>query len=90
MHHFSFMARFNAWVNEKLYACVGELDEAKYRADSGLFFGSVHATLNHLLVVDRLWTGACKESTAASVPSIRSCMTICPPFLPAAARRTPT
>jgi len=57
MHHFSFMARFNAWVNEKLYACVAELDEAKYRADSGLFFGSIHATLNHLLVVDRLWTG---------------------------------
>ncbi|MGH6961191.1 MAG: DinB family protein [Dongiaceae bacterium] len=51
------MARFNAWVNEKLYACVAELDEAKYRGDSGLFFGSIHATLNHLLVVDRLWTG---------------------------------
>jgi len=51
------MARFNAWVNEKLYACVAELDEPRYRADSGLFFGSVHATLNHILVVDRLWTG---------------------------------
>jgi uncharacterized damage-inducible protein DinB len=57
MQHFSSMARFNAWVNEKLYGCVAQLEEAKYRADCRLFFGSIHATLNHLLVVDRLWTG---------------------------------
>ena len=57
MQHFSSMARFNAWVNEKLYGCAAQLDETKYRADCGLFFGSIHATLNHLLVVDRLWTG---------------------------------
>ncbi|HUL09359.1 MAG TPA: DinB family protein [Candidatus Acidoferrum sp.] len=57
MQHVSSMARFNAWVNERLYGCVAQLDETKYRADYGLFFGSIHATLNHLLVVDRLWTG---------------------------------
>lgn len=60
MHHFSAMARFSAWVNEKLYPCVAELDEASYRAQSGLFFGSIHATLNHILTVDRLWTGRIK------------------------------
>jgi uncharacterized damage-inducible protein DinB len=27
----------------------------KYRADRGAFFKSVHATLNHLLVTDRIW-----------------------------------
>jgi uncharacterized damage-inducible protein DinB len=51
------MARFSTWVNERLYDAVAKLDDARYRADSGLFFGSVHATLNHILVVDRLWTG---------------------------------
>jgi uncharacterized damage-inducible protein DinB len=60
MHHFSFMARFSAWVNDQLYPRVAELDEASYRAPSGLFFGSIHATLNHILVVDRLWTGRIK------------------------------
>jgi uncharacterized damage-inducible protein DinB len=60
MHHFSSMARFSAWVNEQLYPCVAELDEASYRAPSGLFFGSIHATLNHILVIDRLWTGRIK------------------------------
>jgi uncharacterized damage-inducible protein DinB len=57
MDHFPLMARFNGWVNEHVYAAVAQLDDAKYRADCGLFFGSLHATLNHILVVDRLWTG---------------------------------
>jgi uncharacterized damage-inducible protein DinB len=60
MHHFSFMARFSAWVNDKLYPHVAALDEASYRAPAGLFFGSIHATLNHILIVDRLWTGRVK------------------------------
>ncbi len=54
--HFPLMARFNAWVNGRLYDCVDRLSGEDYRADRGAFFGSVHATLNHLLLVDRLWT----------------------------------
>ena len=57
MDHYALMAGFNAWVNERLYATVATLRDAAYRDDSGLFFGSIHQTLNHLLVVDRLWTG---------------------------------
>ncbi len=57
MRHFPLLARFSRWVNNHVYDCVGQLSPDKYRADCGLFFGSVHATLNHLLVVDRLWTG---------------------------------
>ncbi|MEX0807634.1 MAG: DinB family protein [Dongiaceae bacterium] len=56
MDHFAMMARFNRWVNARLYGSVAELSDAQYRKDIGLFFGSVHATLNHLLVVDLLWT----------------------------------
>ncbi len=57
MRHFSTMARFNKWVNEKIYHAVGELPKDIYLKDCGLFFKSVHATLNHLLVVDRVWIG---------------------------------
>ncbi len=57
MNQYRLMARFNAWANERLFATVAGLGEAAYRADSGLFFGSIHATLNHLLVVDRMWMG---------------------------------
>ena len=31
------------------------LSDADYRADRGAFFKSVHGTLNHLLVADRIW-----------------------------------
>jgi uncharacterized damage-inducible protein DinB len=57
MDHFPLMARFNAWANRRLYQAVASLPEAAYRAERGAFFGSVHRTLNHLLVVDRLWSG---------------------------------
>lgn len=50
------MARYNRWANERLYACVATLDDATLRKDAGAFFGSIHATLNHLLVADRVWT----------------------------------
>jgi uncharacterized damage-inducible protein DinB len=51
------MARFNRWVNAKIYDCVQQMPPQNYREDCGLFWGSVHHTLNHLLVIDRLWTG---------------------------------
>ncbi len=57
MNQYSLMARFNAWANERLYECAAQLSEEAYRADRKAFFGSVHRTLNHLLVVDRLWSG---------------------------------
>lgn len=56
MDHFRTMSRFNRWVNARLFDSVAKLSDEQYRKDIGLFFGSVHATLNHLLLVDRLWT----------------------------------
>jgi uncharacterized damage-inducible protein DinB len=53
--HFRTLARYNRWANARLYAAAGSLSEEEYRADRGVFFRSVHGTLNHLLVVDRLW-----------------------------------
>jgi len=50
------MARFNRWANARIYDSVAKLPEEQYRKDVGLFFGSIHATLNHLLLVDILWT----------------------------------
>lgn len=50
------MARYNQWANARLYGAVAELDDAALRNDAGAYFGSIHATLNHILVGDRLWT----------------------------------
>ncbi len=53
--HFSLLARYHRWAYGRLYERIDELGDADYFADRGLFFGSVHGSLNHLLLVDRLW-----------------------------------
>lgn len=53
--HFSKMAKYNAWANARLYAMARGLPDVDYRKDVGAFFGSLHGTLNHLLVTDRIW-----------------------------------
>lgn len=56
MHaHAAMMAGYNTWANRRLYAAAAAMPDADYRADGGAFFGSVHRTLNHLLVTDRIW-----------------------------------
>jgi uncharacterized damage-inducible protein DinB len=49
------LASYNSWVNRLLYDAVAALPDADYRADLGAFFGSLHGTLNHLLLGDRIW-----------------------------------
>ena len=49
------MAGYNRWANERLYEAARALPDADYRANRGAFFGSLHGTLNHLLVADRIW-----------------------------------
>ncbi len=50
------MALYNKWQNEKLYGLCAEIGDADRTRDCGMFFGSVHATLEHILMVDRvLW-----------------------------------
>lgn len=48
-------AGYNAWCNERLYDAVALVSDADYRADRGAFFKSLHGTLNHILVGDRIW-----------------------------------
>lgn len=49
------LAGYNAWANARLYDAAAALSDADYRADRGAVFKSVHGTLNHLLVTDRIW-----------------------------------
>ncbi|HUL88288.1 MAG TPA: DinB family protein [Pseudolabrys sp.] len=48
-------AGYNAWCNERLYDAAAQVADADYRANRGAFFRSLHGTLNHLLVGDRIW-----------------------------------
>jgi uncharacterized damage-inducible protein DinB len=53
--HYRMFGHYNAWANARLYDAAAKLSPERYRADRGAFFKSVHGTLNHLLVTDRVW-----------------------------------
>lgn len=54
--HLQTLARYHLWATRRVLAAVDALPEDTYRRDAGLFFGSIHRTLNHLLLTDReLW-----------------------------------
>jgi uncharacterized damage-inducible protein DinB len=53
--YFRTLARYNAWANRRLFDACLALPEDAYRRSRPAFFGSIHATLNHILVGDRLW-----------------------------------
>jgi uncharacterized damage-inducible protein DinB len=52
---YKMFAAYNAWCNERLYDAAATVSDADYRADRGAFFKSLHGTLNHLLLGDRIW-----------------------------------
>jgi uncharacterized damage-inducible protein DinB len=51
------LAEYNAWANERLYAACGELTPEERKRAVGASFASIHGTLNHLLLADRVWLG---------------------------------
>ena len=63
--HYWTMARYNRLMNERLYAVASELSDEKRKRELGAFFRSVHGTLNHLLLADRVWLGRFMHDRAA-------------------------
>ncbi|MDQ6960902.1 MAG: DinB family protein [Mariprofundaceae bacterium] len=49
------MARYNQWMNRRLYEKVQLLTADEISKERGAFFGSILGTLNHLLVADMFW-----------------------------------
>lgn len=57
LDYFQTLCRYNRWMNEKLYAACAEIPDATRKEDKGAWFRSMHGTLNHLLLADRVWLG---------------------------------
>lgn len=55
--HVRRFGRYNRWANRRLYEACAQLAPADYHAARPSFFGSIHATLNHILVGDSIWFG---------------------------------
>ena len=55
--YFLTLAGYHVWAHGRLLDSLAPINDADYHADHGLFFRSIHRTLNHLLLVDLLWQG---------------------------------
>lgn len=62
------LARYNQQFNQRLFQQLAGLSDEERRRDVGAFFGSIHATLNHILLADRIWLAR----FAAAFPSMTS------------------
>ncbi len=55
LDNYRFLARYNRWLNQRLYDACEQLPDEERKRDRGAFFGSIHGTLNHLIWADQLW-----------------------------------
>jgi uncharacterized damage-inducible protein DinB len=74
LEHLKLAARYNQWMNDKLFAAAQQLGNDAVRREAGAFFGSIWGTLNHLAVADTLWLQrlARHESGFASLSAVRA------------------
>jgi uncharacterized damage-inducible protein DinB len=64
------MAAYTQWQNSSVYRAADDLSDIERRLDRGAFFGSIHATLNHLLWADQLWLSRLAGTAAPVQPDI--------------------
>ena len=55
LENYRFLARYNRWMNQRLYTVCDALTDKQRKADRGAFFKSIHHTLTHLLLADKMW-----------------------------------
>ena len=55
--HARALADYNRWMNERLYAVCDGISDLERKRERRVFFRSIHGTLNHLLLGDKIWLG---------------------------------
>src|SRR3546814_14383572 len=64
--HCQMLARNNTLANGRLYAACAELSEAERKRHRRAFFKTIHGTLNHIMVGDRIWLTRFRGGEAGS------------------------
>jgi uncharacterized damage-inducible protein DinB len=65
LQQYRVMAAYNRQMNQQFYDACTELSDTDRKQDRNVFFTSIHGTLNHLLLVDRLWLGGFTQNPVA-------------------------
>jgi uncharacterized damage-inducible protein DinB len=66
VQHFQRLGRYNTLANDKLYAACAQLSDAERILSRPAFFKSIHGTLNHILIGDRIWMTRFEGGTTPS------------------------
>ncbi|MDH3702525.1 MAG: DinB family protein [Alphaproteobacteria bacterium] len=66
IRQYRMLARYNRLANLRLYDACAALPDAERKKTRPAFFKSIHGTLNHILVGDRIWM---TRFTGGTVPS---------------------
>ncbi|WP_088889097.1 DinB family protein [Leptolyngbya ohadii] len=53
--HIQLLTQYNTLANQTLYTACVELDDVDRKQVRPAFFKSIHGTLNHILLGDRIW-----------------------------------
>lgn len=71
LDNYRLLARYNRWMNQRLYAACEPLGDEERRRQRGAFFGSIHHTLTHLVLADKMWLHrfASQETAFAALPT---------------------
>ena len=64
--HFVRLAGNNLWSNHRLLAACRALGDEEYFAPRQSFFGSIHAALDHILLVDLLYLDRLRGSSTVA------------------------
>lgn len=70
LQHIRRLARYNRWANGRLYDACARLKPEEYHAVRPSFFGSIHATLNHILLGDLAWFGRFTGKPATHIKAL--------------------
>ena len=70
LSHIRYMARYNIWQNDSIYGTADTLTDPQRREDRGLFFRSIHETLNHILWADKVWMSRFSDVPPPEAPGI--------------------
>jgi uncharacterized damage-inducible protein DinB len=62
------MSAYNDWANARILDTAARLDADQYRADHGASFGSVHATLVHIMGAQWLWLSRWQGPSPRALP----------------------
>lgn len=55
LDNYRFLAKYNRWINQRLYQACETLGDEERKRERGAFFGSIHHTLTHLVLADKMW-----------------------------------